>query len=397
MKYIILIIDGASGHPLSQYQNQTSLQIARTPNLDSMAEEGEVGLTRNVPPDMEPSSAVACLSLLGYNPQEYYTGRASIEAFSLGVPTSPGSSLFRCNLVNIQNGIMQSYNGGDIQSAQASVLIDALNRALGSKTVQFFPGINYRHILRLDDEGVSLKAITTAPHDISDKEIATHLPKGMGSEELIRLMEASTAIFRDHQVNLERVARGELPISQVWLFWGAPSLDKWPSMQQKYGLKGALSSAVSLLNGIGMLMGMDILSIAGVTDTDTNDYARQMSESLLALDKHDLVVVHVEAPDEMGHIGSFERKVKAIEDIDKDMVSAIKEYAQNHQVRVLILPDHPTPVALKTHTNEAVPYLMWGERIKGGLARRFTEAEADKSGIYLENGYNMMKKFTEGI
>ena len=395
MKYCIIITDGASGHPLTEYKNRTSLEAACTPYLDLLACEGELGISNNVPLGMEPSSAIACMSLLGYDPKVFYKGRASIEAVSLNVPMEENCSIFRCNFVNIQDGIMRSYNSGEIQSNEASILIKALNEKLGSDVVEFYPGVNYRHILKIKDGGASLNATTTAPHDISDKSIIGHLPCGPGSQILNELMEASKDILRDHYINKNRVVNGEIPASQIWLFWGAPPLKKWPSMQEKYGLNGAISSAVPLLNGLGTMMGMDILSIDGVTDTDTNDYSKQIAESIKALDKYDLVVVHVEAPDEMGHIGDAKRKIGSIEDIDKYMVSAIYEYAKDKDMRVLIMPDHPTPIELKTHTSEPVPYLLWGTGIKRGLNARFAEKQAKKSGNCLENGYNMMKKLTE--
>jgi len=392
MKYCILITDGAADYGLDEFNGQTALQAANTPYFDRMASEGEVGLTFNVPQGMEPSSAIACMSVMGYDPKEYYKGRASIEALSLGVPMEKGSSLFRCNFVNIQDGVMQSYNAGDIKSKEAAELIQALNEKLGSQQITFYPGLNYRHILKIKDGGLSLKAQTTAPHDISDKSILGYTPSGDNKDLLNFLMDASKEVLKNHPVNKARIKRGELPATQIWLFWGAPPLESCPSMQEKYGIKGAMSSAVSLLFGLGMMTGMDILHIDGVTDIDTNDYAAQIKGSLKSLDNHDMVVIHVEAPDEMGHIGQAKRKVQAISDIDKYMAKAIIDYAKSYDIRVLVLSDHPTPISLKTHTDEPVPYILWGKGIKASGAKRYTEDEATKSGIYEKNGYNMIKK-----
>ncbi|MCL2475368.1 MAG: cofactor-independent phosphoglycerate mutase, partial [Chloroflexi bacterium] len=283
MKYCILITDGAADYALDEFNGQTALQAAYTPYFDRMASEGEVGLTLNVPSGMEPSSAIACMSVIGYNPQEYYKGRASIEALSLGVSMEQGSSLFRCNFVNVKDGVMHSYNAGDIQSEEAAELIKALNDKLGSQQITFYPGVNYRHILKIKDGGLSLKAQTTAPHDISDKPILGYTPSGRNKDLLNFLMDASKEVLKNHPVNKARIKRGELPATQIWLFWGAPPLEKYPSMQEKYGLKGAMSSAVSLLFGLGIMTGMNILHIDGVTDIDTNDYYAQIKGSLSAL------------------------------------------------------------------------------------------------------------------
>ena len=322
MKYCVLIIDGAAGWPIKERGNKTTLELARTPNLDALAREGTLGLTNNVPPGMEPSSAVACMSLLGYDPQIYYKGRAAIEAISMGVPVGRGEVVFRCNLVATKGGRMWSYCSGHIESAEARQLIDALNEKLGSEEVCFYPGVGYRHLLKLKGHTDTTAAICTPPHDIPDKAVAEYLPKGRGSRFLHQLMEDSQEVLKHHPVNYHRAARGQIPATSVWLFWGSGPIPKTPSFKEAYGLKAAITSGVDLLRGLGMMTGMTILDIKGVTDNMKNNFAGQAEGALAALDRHDLVVVHVEAPDEAGHAGNASEKIEAIERTDAEVVSA---------------------------------------------------------------------------
>jgi 2,3-bisphosphoglycerate-independent phosphoglycerate mutase len=395
MKYCVLIIDGAAGLPLKGRGSRTCLELAHTPNLDALASEGFCGLVRTVPRGMEPSSACACMSVMGYDPLVYYKGRASIEARSLDIDIGESEVVFRCNLVNVNDGRMQDYSAGHIGSDEAKAVIDTLNEKLGSKDVKFYPGVSYRHILKIRGHEETLKAVCTPPHDIPGKPVKEYLPKGSGSNYLRDLMARSEGVLKDHPVNIERKKRGQLPATGIWLFWGSGQVPDMPAFKKVYGLVAAMTSGVDLLRGLARMVGMDILNIKGVTDGPDNDNAAQVAGALDSLKTHDLVVVHIEAPDEAGHEGDITGKIEAIEKIDKDVVSRLR----NHQndIRVLIMPDHPTPIKVRTHTADPVPFLIWGNGVKANGVKRFTEAEAKKTGLFIEEGYKIMGKLVEGV
>jgi 2,3-bisphosphoglycerate-independent phosphoglycerate mutase len=388
MKYCVLIIDGAAGLPIPAKGGRTSLELAKTPHLDKMASEGFGGLVRTVPPGMEPSSACACMSVLGYDPTVYYKGRASIEAGSMDIDIGAGEVVFRCNLVTIVDGKMRDYSAGHISTAEAGELIKTINEKLGSDEVEFFPGVSYRHILKLKGRAETLQSTCTPPHDIPGKSVKEYLPQGAGSDFLLDLMARSESIFQDHPVNIARKKRGLFPATGIWLFWGSGQLPAMPTFKKAYGLSAAMTSGVDLLRGLAKMAGMEILDIKGVTDGPDNDNAAQFIGALEALKKHDLVVVHIEAPDEAGHSGSTEEKVKAIEKIDKEVVSRLRQYQGD--LRVLVMPDHPTPITIRTHTADPVPFLIWGKGVKANGAKRFTEVEASKTGVFIEEGYKIM-------
>jgi 2,3-bisphosphoglycerate-independent phosphoglycerate mutase len=391
MKYCVLIIDGASGWPLPERGGKTCLELADTPNLDALAKEGLVGLTQTVPEGMEPSSACACMSLLGYDPKIYYRGRAAIEAVSMGVPIGDEEVVFRCNLVVVRDGRMWSYCAGHISTDEAEGLIEALNEKLGSENVHFYPGVSYRHLLKLKGHEDAVKAICTPPHDIPDKPIAEFLPRGQGSEFLRGLMLSSEAVLKEHPVNVARRARGDIPATMIWLFWGSGRVPDMPAFEQVYGLSAALTSGVDLLRGLGQMMCMDILEIPGVTDGLDNDFSGQAIGALDSLREHDLVVIHIEAPDEAGHAGAIDDKVEAIQQVDRQVVSRICSFTGD-DLRLLVMPDHPTPIKIKTHIAEPVPFILWGPGFSANGAKRFTEAEARKTGLFIEKGYNIMAR-----
>jgi len=391
MKYCVLIMDGASGLPLPQRGNKTCLELAETPNLDTLAKEGMIGLTRSVPVGTEPSSACACMSVLGYDPKVYYKGRGGIEARSMGIPISEGEVVFRCNLVAVRDGRMWSYSSGYISNEEARALIADIEEKLGSDSIHFYPGVSYRHICKVKGHEETLQAICTPPHDIPDKSIAEFLPKGPGSGLLRDLMMRSEAILRDHPVNLKRKVRGEIPATMIWLFWGSGQIPDIPSFKEVYGLKAAMTSGVDLLRGLARMMGMDVLDIPGVTDGLDNDYRTQMSKALEALRKYDLIIVHVEAPDEAAHNGSIDDKIEAIQRIDQEMVSQLRAW-QRGKLRLLIMPDHATPIKVRTHTDDLVPFLLWGEGFKATGTTRLTETEAKNGGTHIEEGHDIMRK-----
>lgn len=394
MRYCVLIIDGAAGWPLLDHDKKTCLELAHTPNLDAMAKEGFVGLIRTVPPGMEPSSACACMSILGYDPRVYYRGRSAIEAKSMGIPINQGEIVFRCNLVAVRDGKMWSYSSGHISTEEARALISSLNENLGDDKIRFYPGVSYRHICKIKGQEDILKVTCTPPHDIPGKPIDEFLPRGPGSDLLRDLMARSELVLRDHPINMERMSRGDIPATGIWLFWGSGNIPDMPAFKQVYGLSAALTSGVDLLRGLAQMVGMEILDIPGVTDQLDNDYTVQATGALEALEKHDLVVIHVEAPDEAAHAGSADDKIEVIEKVDREMVSQIRNQDRD-TLRVLIMPDHPTPIRIQTHTAEPVPFLLWGPGFATNGATRFTEAEAKKTRGPIEEGYKIMRRLTK--
>jgi len=391
MKYCILIIDGAAGWPLPERGGKTCLGLADTPNLDALASEGTVGLAATIPEGMEPSSACACMSLLGYDPKVYYRGRAAIEAVSMGIPIAEDEVVFRCNLVTVGDGRMQSYCAGHIRNDEAEKLMEALNEGLGGEDVKFYTGVGYRHLLKLKRHGDTLEAICTPPHDIPGKPVAGFLPRGKGSEILNELMSTSEKILCESSVNVMRRLRGDAIANMIWLFWGSGRIPDMPTFKKVYGLQAALTSGVDLLRGLGRMMEMDILEIPGITDGLDNDFQGQAIGALKSLEDKDLVVIHIEAPDEAGHAGSIDDKIEAIQRIDKDVVSRLRTFEPGN-LRLLVMPDHPTPIKIKTHVAEPVPFILWGAGFAANGAKRFTEVEAEKTGLFVQNGYNIMDK-----
>lgn len=393
MKYCILIIDGASGWPLAAHGEKTCLELAQTPNLDAMAGVGTIGLVRNVPPGMEPSSACACMSVLGYDPRVYYRGRSAIEARGMGLPIEEGEAVFRCNLVAVREGKMWSYSCGHISTDEGRALVSSLNERLGSDQIQFYPGVSYRHICKIKGREDALLADCTPPHDIPDKPIDGFLPKGPGSDLLRDLMAQSESVFRDHPVNLERRARGDVPASMVWLFWGSGKIPDMPAFKEVYGLDAAVSSGVDIMRGLARMIGMRVLDIPGVTGDLDNDYAAQGLGALEALGRHDMVVIHVEGTDEAAHAGLAEEKVEVIQRVDREILGRLRTW-DKEALRVLVLPDHSTPVKIQTHVAEPVPFLLWGPGFTASGAKRFTEAEAKGTGVIVQEGCDIMGKLT---
>ncbi len=391
MKYCVLIIDGASGLPLPERGGQTCLELAHTPNLDAMAPEGILGLVRTVPLGLEPSTAAACSSILGYDPKVYYRGRAGIEAKSMGIPVGEGEVVFRCNLVATRDGKMWDYSAGHISTDEAYQLISALNESLGDGRVHFYPGISYRHICKIRGREDTLLATCTPPHDIHDKPIAEFLPHGQGSDLLRDLMQCSEVVLREHSVNAERRSRGDTPVSMIWLFWGGGKVLDMTAFKQIYGLDAVVTSAVDVLRGLARMMGMEILDIPGVKDGLDNDFSAQAAGALAALERYDLVVIHIEATDEAAHVGSIDDKIEAIQKVDREVVSRLRSW-QRDALRVLVMPDHPTPIETQTHSPDPVPFMLWGAGFTANGASRFTEAEAAKTGLFIDPGYNIMDR-----
>jgi 2,3-bisphosphoglycerate-independent phosphoglycerate mutase len=397
LKYVVLIIDGASGWPAAALGGRTSLEAAFTPHLDRLAREGCVGMVANVPEGMEASSAIACMSAMGFDPALYYSGRGPIEAAAMGVELEPGQAAMRCNLVTILDGLMASYSAGNIPSAESAELVAALQEGLGDERCRFYPGVSFRHILTVRDGEDLLSTSFTPPHDISGQPIAGSLPAGPGAALVLDLMERSKAVLAGHPVNEHRLARGKPPATQIWLFWPGMRPARMPAFADLYpGTKAALTSPVDLLKGLAAQTGVEFLSIANVTDGPDNDYEGQMRKALASLSHHDLVFVHVESPDEAGHQGDAAGKVAAIEKVDALMVPQVLDAARalaDEGFRFLVLPDHPTPLEIKTHVAEPVPFLMWGAGCEANGASAYTEEAARATGFAVAPGHLLMSQF----
>jgi 2,3-bisphosphoglycerate-independent phosphoglycerate mutase len=390
MKYCVIILDGASGWPLDTFGARTSLQAAATPNLDRLAREGVVGLARTVPAGEEPSSAAACTSILGYDPVANHVGRGAIEAASLGIELAADEVALRMNLVTIEDAVMRSYSCGHIPTAESRALVAELQDELGSELLTFYPGVAYRHILVVKGHPELTDLEYTPPHDISDVFVEGHLPRGAGSGLLLDLMERAHPILARSAVNAARRERRDLPATDVWTFWPGVAPRGMRPFGEMRGLTAAMTSGVDLLNGLAVLTGIDRLEIAGVTDGPDNDYAAQTGGALKALTDHDLVVIHVESPDEEGHAGDAAGKVAAIEAIDREVVSRVLEYARATPTRILAMPDHPTPIEIKTHVGEPVPFAVWGPGVADNDAVAFDEASAAATGMDLDPGHGVM-------
>jgi 2,3-bisphosphoglycerate-independent phosphoglycerate mutase len=394
VKYVVLIIDGASGWPAAACGGRTSLEAAHTPNLDRLAREGRVGTTANVPEGMEASSAIACMSVMGFDPAKYYAGRGPIEAAAMEIELEPGQVAMRCNLVTIADGMMASYSAGNIPSADSAELVAALQAGLGDERCTFFPGVSFRHICTVRDGEALLATSFTPPHDISGRSIDGSLPEGPGAALALDLMERSKAVLEGHPVNERRSARGKPVATQIWLFWPGARPAQMPAFAELYrGLKAALTSPVDLLKGLAAQTGVDFLEIPCVTDGPDNDYEGQMRAALAALADHDVVFVHVESPDEAAHQGDAPAKVAAIEKVDALMVPQVLEAAAAGDLKVLVLPDHPTPLEIKTHVAEPVPFLMWGPGFAANGAAAYTEEEARATGFAVAPGHLLMSMF----
>lgn len=388
MKHVIVILDGAAGWPLAELGSKTTLGYAQTPNLDALAASGIVGLAQTVPAGVEPSSSAACTSILGYDPVADYVGRGAIEAASLGVTLAPDEIAMRMNLVHIAGGVMASYACGHIRTEESRAIVEELAAALGDETFTFYPGTAYRHILVVKGHPELLGLAYTPPHDISDQSVAGKAPAGEGAELLLDLMERARPILERSAVNRARADRGDLPATHIWPFWPGAAPAGLRPFTEAHGVRAALTSGVDLLNGLAVLFGIDRLDIPGVTDGSDNDYRAQIEGALAALQDHDLVIVHVEAPDEEGHAGNIEGKVKAIEAIDREIISVLRECVG--RIRILAMPDHPTPIELKTHVGEPVPFVLAGPGIAVDTATAYREITAAATGLVVDPGRGVM-------
>lgn len=402
MKYVVMIGDGMADRPLEELGGLTPLQKASTPNMDRLARGGTIGSVRTVPDGLHPGSDIANMSILGYDPAVYHTGRAPLEAASIGVELKEGDVAYRCNLVTLKyndaktKAIMEDYSGGHISTEEAGALIRDVDKALGTDAVKFYPGVSYRHLMVW--KSGEARVDCTPPHDIIGKDVADYLPCGEGEELLRKIMMDSVDVLNSHPVNKERVAAGKRPANSVWL-WGQGKKPEIPAFREKYGLNGAMVSAVDLTKGLGMYAGFDILKVPGVTGYLDTNYLGKAEYSLRALEKMDFVYIHVEAPDEAGHSGNAADKIKAIEDFDSLVVGKILEGMRPFgDYRILLMPDHATPVEVKTHTDEPIPFVIYDSRsVKHNEAASFDESILGRKDIMVvEQGHKLMDYFIKG-
>jgi len=394
MKYVVIVPDGASDYPIDILGDKTPLEVADTPYMNSLAKKGILGRVKTVPKGFTPSSDVANLSLLGYDPKIYYSGRGSLEAANLGVDLAENDLAFRCNLITETDGKLVDYSAGHITNKETKILMEHINKNLGTDKIQFFPGTSYRNLMVIrggkDLELDKLKY--WAPHDIMGEDILKYMPQGKNSEIIAELIDHSKKILTGHEINKVRIDLGENPANMIWL-WGCGGKPAMPTFKERYGLSGAVISAVDLINGTGKIIGLEVLKVEGATGYYDTNYQGKAQAALAALERLDFVFIHIEATDEAGHNQDLRMKITCIERIDKMVVGLIAEKLKGQDFRILIVPDHPTPIALRTHTDEPVPFLIAGAGIEADEFFAYSEIEAQNSSLYFDNGVDLMKHF----
>jgi 2,3-bisphosphoglycerate-independent phosphoglycerate mutase len=394
MKYVVVIGDGMSDYPVEELNGLTPLQKAETPNMDKIADHGVSGLLKTVPDNMAPGSDVANLSILGYNPEEYYTGRGPIEAASIGAKMNKYDVAFRCNLITEDNCVLSDFNAGHISTVEASEIIETLNQKF-YRYGKFYLGTSYRHLFVSNDKETA-KLVSTPPHDVVQQPVADNLLKpgdDKNAKQLNKVMLESRKVLEDHPVNEKRMANGKKPANMIWL-WGQGVKPSLPNFADKYGLKAATITGVDLVKGLGIYMGLTNIYVPGATGYFDTDYCGKAKNAMKALDEHDLVFVHVEAPDEAGHAGDLTEKINAIERIDKRIIGKIMDEIPSYDdYSLAVLPDHPTPLVLKTHTSDPVPYSMCSTNGKSDNVKRYDELSVKKGSQGTIMGY----KFIENL
>jgi 2,3-bisphosphoglycerate-independent phosphoglycerate mutase len=399
MKYAILIGDGMADYPMEELGGRTPLAAAKTPNMDFMATQGELGLARTIPEGMEPGSDVANLSIMGYDPAVYHTGRAPLEAASMGVSLGPQDVAFRCNLVTLRHETegdiyMEDYSAGHISSNEARELIVSINQTMGNGSRRFYPGVSYRHLLVW--QGGEENWRTFPPHDLTGQNVSFYL-EGQGKEKpLLELIKSSWPVLARHEVNCLRRERGQNPATSIWL-WGQGRAPRVPTLQELYGFTGAVISAVDLMRGIGIYAGLKPILVPGATGYLDTNYAGKVEAALDALETMDFVYLHIEAPDEAGHSGELKNKLQAIEDFDYKVVGPMLQGLKTlGPHRVLLMPDHRTPLSLKTHSSEPVPFVLYDSRqIQGNTPRRFNEFAAENTGLLIDKADLLLARLVE--
>jgi 2,3-bisphosphoglycerate-independent phosphoglycerate mutase len=392
MRIAILVGDGMSDYPIQELVNKTPLEVAKTPNMNDIAKHGMTGLVRTVPRGMKPASDIANLSILGYDPKAYYTGRGPLEAANIGVEVAEDEVAFRCNLLTTNNDIMSDYSAGHISDKESKTLMEHLDKKLGNERIKFYHGKSYRNLLVIktrsrDDLNGLMKTSCTPPHDITGKNISKHLPKGKGASFLLKLMQDSRAILEKHDINRVRVDLKENPANMIWL-WGQGTNPNMPSFKGMFGVDGSVISAVDLVNGIGKLVGLELIPVPGATGYYDTNYKGKGEYAVESLKKKDFIFVHVEAPDEAGHNGDMRAKITAIENFDKYVVGPIWKFlkATDKDYRIMVLSDHATPVVLRTHVSDPAPFIMAGKGVAHNGFPTYSESNAKLSKIVYKTG-----------
>jgi 2,3-bisphosphoglycerate-independent phosphoglycerate mutase len=401
MKYVIMVGDGMADYPVESLGRKTPLMVARTPHMDWLAKQGEIGLVRTVPDGFNPGSEIANLSIFGYNPIRYYTGRGPLEAASLGVKLGADDIAFRCNLVTLKfqrnKIVMEDFSAGHITDEEARQVIIDLNKEMATNEIRFYAGVSYRHLMVLKNGAAKFSKLekleVTPPHDLIGKEISLFLPQM--DEPVLTLMKESQRLLKNHPVNHAREAKGLPPANSIWL-WGQGRAPKMITLKERFGMDGYVISAVHLIKGIGILAGLEVLEVPGITGYFDTNYDGKARYALKGLREKDFVYVHVEAPDEAGHMGDLRLKIGAIEAFDEKIVGAIlKGMKEFKRYKVLVLPDHPTPLSVRTHTADPVPYVIYSNEDGAASAhgKTFDEVSAGQSGISIDKGFELIERF----
>jgi len=401
MKYVIIIPDGCADYPLESLGGKTPLQAAHTPNMDAIAKAGLVGQSDNVPLHLPAGSEVANMTLFGYDPNQYFTGRAPIEAAAQGIVLGPNDWAIRCNTVSILDQIMVDFTADHASNQEAQEVLASVQAAIADPRLEFTPGVSYRNLLIYrgrsgDPSPFSSETRTRAPHDLTDLSVIDDFPRGPGCDLLSEWMQVSAEVLAKHPVNTARLANGRHPISHLWL-WGIGKTPSLENFHSRFSVRGAMITAVDLLRGLAALVGWDRIEAPGATGYLDTNYASKGQTAIAALKTHDLVCVHIEAPDEASHEGRVEEKIKALEAIDSQIVGPLFKALQAYgDYRILVTPDHPTPVSTKKHSHGWVPFTVAGKGIPSGQSDGYHEASASKSGLQLPNGWDLMPRFIQG-
>ena len=395
MKHVILVPDGMADYPIESLDNKTPLEAANTPNMDAVVKRGVLGLVHTIPAGMTPASDVANMSILGYDPLQYYSGRGPLEAANMNIKLADDEVAFRCNLVTEGNGLMVDYSAGHISNKETEAIIRDLNKFFKADGMRFYAGVSYRNLFVIKDNGRNLAALKcVAPHDILNQGIAKHLPRGKNADVIIDLINRSHEFLSNHEINKVRLDLGENPANMIWL-WGQGKRPSMPTYKERFNKTGAVISAVDLIKGIGKIAGLDVLTVPGATAYYDTDYQAKADYGIRALRNKDFVFVHVEAPDEAGHNGDLREKILAIERFDSHIVGSFLRHFEKikEPFRMLVLPDHATPVTVRTHTSDKVCFAMCGEGVAHNGFEAMGEQKAKESNLFFPAGVALIEQF----
>ena len=394
MKYALVVGDGMSDRPVPELGGKTPLEVARKPHMDRLAKEGQVGYVRTCPPGVQPGTEICMLSVMGYDPAQYFRGRGPLEALGRGIELKKSEVAWRCNLITVNGDLLDDFSAGHITDAEARQLIQMLDKRLGGDEIRFHPGVSYRHLMVW--RGGSEEVKTMAPHDIVGQPWLQHVPKGKGEARLLALMQDSRVLLDGHEVNRARRAKGLKSANMIWL-WSPGKIPVAPGFGRKYGMTGSVISAVDVVKGIGVLAGLEVVKVPGATGYFDTNYKGKGEAAVKALKEKDFVLVHVEAPDEAGHTGLCQEKISAIERLDEFVVGALLKAAPKlGGLSVLVLPDHATPITVKAHADDPVPFILYRPGAPADTVERYDEAAAKNGSLNVEEGWKLLDLFLPG-